>query len=230
MKRRKQRKLTKPQKALLLEHKLIAERIAMKHSKWKAADRADREDLINTAVLALAEATRTWDPERSPFRPYAIKQINWALLASDYEHSYNVYLPNNVHNQVKMIRKAIFDGAETIMAVSQATGLNPSKVRELWHFRNSGGTHTDFETLDKPSSDVPTEEKVVVNSEKFEVRAAISQLPMEQRAVIRARFGFTTGLPMTTDEIADYLGVFLDDVRDVEEEAMEHLKAILSDW
>lgn len=230
MTHKKKRKLNKAQTALFMEHKVMAERIARGHSKWKSTNRADKEDLVNSAYVALVEATLEWDPQRGPFKPYAIQKIKWALQVSDYKHTFAVHVPLGIQSLIRDIRKAIDAGATTIMEVSQATKINPSKVRQLWDYRNTGFSHFDPAVHDVASMDVPTEDLIDEKDEKAKVRFAISQLPIEQRAIVRARFGFTTGQPMTTDEIADYLGLFIDDVRAVEEEAMEHLKAILSDW
>lgn len=224
------KKLTKKQSELVLEHKSVAERIASSHSKWKAIDRPDREDLINVAYIALCEAAKTWKPESGPFRPWAIKKIKWAIQLEDQAHTHHVHVPVSIHNFIRDIRRAKADGAETIAEVAAKMNANPDKVRKLWSLAENSKAFLDEDTFEIPSSDVPTEEKVELNEEKTKVAFAISELPGDEQAIISARFGFITGLPMTSDEIAKHLGLSIEYVRMAEESAVEHLRAILDDW
>lgn len=224
------RRLSREQQALVLEHQDLITNIAKYHTKWASPDRPTREDSIGAALLELCEAARSWDPDRGvPFRAYAIRLVKHQLQLQDQAATFPAHVPVKAHTLIREIRNALSTGAQTINEVAKVTGINASKVSELWAYRVPGGMPLDF-TKEEASDASSIEEQTNLTMEQQAVRDAIGELTPIQQEVINCRFGFTTGEPMITIEISDYLGLFLDQVKDAEGEAMDHLRGILRPW
>lgn len=218
--------LTPSLKQLVIDHLYLAEALATKHFR-NMPNRPQLDELHAEANIALVEAARAWDEDRGPFAPFAAKRIRWHLVNSDYETTHPVHVPRGVHGMLRKMRAAQNGGAETPSAVAAALGVNPEKIRELWPLLSAG-----YSTLDTAepiaASDVP-DLQFEESDERHQVRLAVAKLPKPLRDVVAARFGFTTGLPMLTEEIAAFLRLDSAVVEEREASAMSRLRVALEE-
>lgn len=218
--------MTPEQQALAAEHMSLVAVQARKHRNWPSHDRPSTEELIAEGHLALCEAAMRWKPELGPFKPWAIAAIKRAFIQLDALFSHPVRIPRGTQPLLRAMRDAQRAGASTPSEVAEHTGLKEAKVNELWPYLATGAFYLD-EMTEIPDRQV-VETVVEEEDEAARVRNAVGTLPTRQRQVVEARFGWTTGAPLLASEIADHLGIPLEQVEVAEKRAMAALRSALT--
>lgn len=216
------KKLPADRHKLVTDHMGLARGLAYRHSKWPSPDRPSREELESAALEALVDAAIRWVPAKGPFSAFAVLHIKWALQLTDQRATYPVSVPDKVHRLIRDVRRAIAAGHTTPASVAAVTGISLHKVKELWPYRVTGGAPLDYAS--DAAVDARMDDDLERDEEHAAVRAAVAALPDEARAVVEARFGFTTGRPMTTAEIAAHLDAPTERVRAIEEDVLPRLR------
>lgn len=216
------KKLTIAQQKLVVEHAQIPERLARSHSKWHSAFKPQVDDLTAVGKLELCEAARVWDRTKGPFVPYAIRRIRWAFELEDLKTANPVHVPRDVQKIMKQLSRAKDNGALTVRELSAVTGFTPKRIQEILPYLEPG--HHNIETVPEPAHSDVTEDLVEDSFEKIAVRKSLDVLNPQERKVIEARFGFTTGAPMTTHEIAKRFRMNVETVQRLEAAAAPKLR------
>jgi RNA polymerase sigma factor (sigma-70 family) len=229
------KKLTQDQQQLVNEHLGLVETLARRHRKWESSYRAEYDDLLGEGYIALIEAAISWKPELGPFKPWAIRGIKHQFSKADRKEHFPVHLSATAHGIIRAIRNAQLHGYTTSSTISAFTGINEDKIIELLPYSvapvtlTAVGESSDFNdnTIVLVDESETPEDTVMVQAERDIVREAVDVLPEPQRAIIAARFGFTTGDPMVSSEIQAFLGVDAETVREAEAQAMVALETAL---
>lgn len=88
---------------------------------------------------------------------------------------------------------------------------------------NDGNTELEIsQTL--VSEEPNPEELAIIQCKKEYISTAINKLSPSEQIVIRMRFGFETGSPMTLASIGDRFGLTRERIRQIEEKALSKLK------
>ena len=212
---------------LASEHLGLVSALAHKHRNWHSHDRPGIDDLIAEGNLALCLAASNWDPKRgNPFVLHATVLINRAFANLDRAWSHPVSIPKRAVPLLRSMREAQNKGASTPREVAAATGINVTKVQALWSHLFTG--FSELEEASHLHAEQSIEEGVEIREEEEFVRNAVSALPGRQRQVVEARFGWSTGSPLLTAEIADYLGLTVEQVEAAEKKAMKTLRSVLT--
>lgn len=198
------------------------------------------DDLIQVGNMALLQSARTFDPNNgTPFATYAIPWIKLAAMnhALDYQH------------QVKMlttqpIRKAFFnrtdyitvDGKLDKQRMSDELGISIDVIDEMErrvtckyvsvHTDDSDDGDGDRVELPDGDSD-PVQVLMKLEHQQFmedDLRHAVKQLPDRHRLVIEKRYGDE---PVILKDLANTLGVSIERVRQIEQDALKKLYTAL---
>jgi RNA polymerase sigma factor (sigma-70 family) len=231
-----QKHLNRDQQEMVNKHVDLVETLARKHRKWESSYRSEYDDLLGEGYLALIEAVLAWKPEIGPFKPYAIRRIKHQFSKADQKQLFPVTVSANAQGLIRAIRNARTIGYHTAFEISVYTGINPDKVVELLPYTETLPSATPVGEVDPEAAGLQAvvvdnaplpEDIVIANEERDLVRDAVEALPQPHRSIIEARFGFTTGVPMVSSEIQEFLGIDGDVVRAAESEAIIALENIL---
>jgi RNA polymerase sigma factor (sigma-70 family) len=228
--------LTRTQQELVNEHIALVENLARRHRAVTSRFRLEYEDLVSEGFLALIQAAMTWDPKKAPFIPYAVKLIKHQFAKADRAENFPVHLSADAHRLIRILRNAHGKGYTSVEQLVEVTGINPEKIRELAPYIVSPrgaiqiGPGAPDEATYEPVDDNPSPEDVAVEKNRNDiVREAVATLPQPTQSILKARFGFTTGSPMDSQEIQEFLGVSAEQVVASDREAITALETILRD-
>ena len=202
------------------------------------------EDLINEGNLGLLEAARRFDHRRgNRFISYAVWWIRRSILQALSRRSSLVRIPSY---QVKKARQV----GDTERALTVKLGRKPdreelsrelqstiAKVDALLQVRRKPlsiddkiGKDNDTlisECLVDEGTENP-EEKLLREENLTLIRLALESLSHQERTVIIHRFGLEGGRALTLKEIGDQLGVTSERVRQIESQATQRLRKLMS--
>lgn len=215
---------------LILEHIDLVKVLARKRRNWASSDRADLEDLQGEGYLALCEAAKTWREDIGPFKPYAIQKIKWALQRADEAATHATHVQYHQQRLANQIRQAMNAGATTVAAVSEATGLAQYKVSELWPYVQSNKMALTDDIQVRDTASLP-EEQIEETLMKEALYKAIDNLPEIQKKIGLARFGFTTGEPMSLAQLEKFFPeLTTEEIQEAEPAAMASLRAAMEEY
>ena len=166
------------------------------------------EDLLGEALIGIMEAVARYEPSRQlRFMTYATWWIRHHLVRALLRQSRNVRLPRRHQAKGR-------DGGEIPVEVPLAhEGDDPAP-----------GAPGDWLV----SADMPADQALADAEEARAVRVALERLPARQRYILERRFGFLGDDPWSLQRIADELRVTKERIRQVERDALSHVRATLS--
>ncbi|MDO9547926.1 MAG: RNA polymerase sigma factor RpoD/SigA [Candidatus Marinimicrobia bacterium] len=198
------------------------------------------EDLINEGNIGLIKAAQRFDETRGfKFISYAVWWIRQTILQAISEYSRLVRLPLNVVGNLNKISKiaSAFEQeyereptSEEIEEILVQEKIDLDIARQLSKGtlsidspigKNGSGTFQDILTgqEDNEPGNLLTEE-----SFHIEVERALRSLDKRESTIIRMYFGIGQELPMTLEEIGNYLHLTRERVRQIKEKALRKLR------
>lgn len=221
-------RLDKEREALIRDNIGLAYFFARKHSQWEQSNNMSLEDREGEALLALAEAARTWEEGKAPFPAYAAKTIKNRLIQATRNEAQPFNMTWKTHTILRDMRRAVANGTEDNPAdIAAALNINISKIIELWAYHQ--GAKVNMSEAVEETYQAPTDiaAEVEKNLEENMVRYAVASLPPSHRKLIRYRFGFETGEPMLSSEIRQAMGLSKGQYKAMESAALRALYKIL---
>jgi RNA polymerase primary sigma factor len=195
-------------------------------------------DLVQEGMLGLIRAAEKFDWRRGfKFSTYATLWIRQAIQRGLENSSRTIRLPVHIAQRERKINRTERElatklGREpTEQEIADAVELPVDQVIEI---RKAARPLT---SLDQPigedgettfgdmltSGDPQPQDEVVENAGTSAVQEAVSALPERERDVVELRFGLGGEEPTPLRETGRRLGISAERVRQIEEEALEHL-------
>jgi RNA polymerase primary sigma factor len=197
-------------------------------------------DLIQEGNLGLIQAAEHFDAERGfHFSTYAVWWIRQAILRALANKSRLIRLPVNVIDEVRLVRRAAEElqrepeepgGAEEL---AERTGLSPERVRhllnisrqplELDYLTGADGAAEFGQFIADPDAILPE-----VESERTQLAAdleeALMHLPDREARILRLHYGLADGVTHSLSEIARFLNLSRERVRQLHSQALDTLR------
>lgn len=197
-------------------------------SKWFGKSMLSPEDLKQIAVLGLLRAAETYDPTRARFSTYASDWLNQYLQRA-VGKSARLNTSNRTWGWLAKIKRAEDELGSNVTPEQLAaeTGLTVKQVKFAQGFEDLKNMASYEELLDA-GYEAGADDDLGDFLERERIRAAVDELPHDQKAVIKLFYnlGDDDG-ERTHEEIAVKLGKDVQATRTLLAAAKERLKELL---
>jgi len=200
-------------------------------------------DLINEGNIGLIKGVERFNPRKgAKLSSYASWWIKQSIMRALANQSKTIRLPVHVIDKMAHIRKAevklreAFDREPTDAEVAEHLGLNPRRIQQ---YREASRTPI---SLDAPIGDddsnnvseivpdgnaaAPFAELLKENDNAL-VKEALASLNKREAEILALRFGLNNDVPLTLEEIGVRFKVTRERVRQIQEEALKKMRAII---
>ncbi len=202
------------------------------------------EDLLNEGNIGLIEAARRFDHTRGArFLTYAVWWIRKSVLRALAENPNLVRIPLTRLKKIRRVRateQALVRKLGRMPEreeISQELHSTLAKIDDVLQTRQKALSLDDPVDWRKrtPVSDhvvdhgsANPEEELLREERQELISVALKDLSDQERTVIAGRFGLAGGEPLTLREVGKQLGLTGERVRQIERQAMKHLRRAIS--